>query len=395
MTRRLAVSRRGAASAVALATLAGAPLGCFPDGPDFAAPERLGGVRVLAVVPTPASGVPGGRVALQLEAFDARQHPALNGGADTDAGGAAREVEPLTVAWLGGCHNPPGDAYSGCRPLLERIAAALPSPLPLTASEVPESERELWGVGTRFGATVPPDVLEGRELDTNALPFGVSFAFFAVCRGRLYPAPAAPDALPLRCESSDGAPVGSDGFVRGFSTIYTYAGSLNQAPSISARVTRGTDFPDRACDDDADCAGVGADGVGSTCERPVVARFAGEQSQAPRRCLPSVPSCVAAPCAAYDLWPRLSPDSVEQDPAAAPPGGEPPDEIVWVKYYSLGGVRDAEALIHDRASGFNPSYAARWVAPGRPSPAPVPVWAVVQDNRGGVSVARWDFVVTE
>jgi hypothetical protein len=113
----------------------------------------------------------------------------------------------------------------------------------------------------------------------------------------------------------------------------------------------------------------------------------------PSRCLPRIPPCAAPPCRAYQLWPRLAPSSVELDPAAAPAGGTPPNEIVWVKYYGVGGLSDGEALINDRASGLSPDYSVSWRPPPRAVDAPIPVWAVVQDNRGGVSVARWDLVV--
>jgi hypothetical protein len=353
-------------------------------------------VRVLAVVPTPASGVPGARVELQLEAYDGSRHPIRSlaaGDAGTELGDVPAPSEPLTIAWLGGCHNPPGDAYFGCYPVLQRIAEALPSPLPTRAADVPLAEREFWGIGTSFATVIPPDVLEGRELDTNALPFGVSFAFFAACRGRLLPFPEAAGGVPLRCETESGEPVPAEGFVRGFATVYTYAGSVNQAPAISAKVLQGHDLSEPACDDDSDCAALATEDFGSTCRSPFDIDSASEPSMAPSRCLPTIPPCAAPPCRAYQLWPRLAPSSIEPDPAAAPPGGTPPSEIVWVKYYGVGGLSDGEALINDRASGLNLDYSVSWRPPPRAIDAPVPVWAVVQDNRGGVSVARWDLVV--
>ncbi len=391
MNRATARPRRTRSCALASAALS---CGCFPSGPDFRPQRGVGGVRVLAVVPTPASGAPGARVELELDAYDGSRHPIRSLAAGAAGTGLSGEPAPLTIAWLGGCHNPPGDAHFGCYPLLQRIAEALPSPLPTSAADVPLAEREFWGIGTSFATIIPPDVLEGRELDTNALPFGVSFVFFAACRGRLLPSPEAA-GVPLRCETESGEPVGAEGFVRGFSTVYTYAGSINQPPAISAKVLQGHELSEPACADDSDCLDLITEDFGSTCRSPFDIDSAGEPSMTPRRCLPSIPRCAAPPCRAYQLWPRLDSSSIEPDPAAAPPGGTPPNEIVWVKYYGVGGLSDGEKLINDRASGLSSDYSVSWRPPPRGLDAPVPVWAVVQDNRGGVSVARWDIVVAE
>jgi hypothetical protein len=108
-----------------------------------------------------------------------------------------------------------------------------------------------------------------------------------------------------------------------------------------------------------------------------------------------VQRCTAPPCKRYELLPRLDPASIESDPSSAAPFAEPPPELVWVKYYALGPIADNEALIQDRTSGFHPDYAASWSPPGIAFDPPLPIWAVVQDNRGGAALARWDFVVTE
>lgn len=363
---------------------------CFPSGPDFSDPRRVTGVRVLAVTPDPASGSPGARVALRMEVVDAAQFPREQTG-----DGGADGSPALSVAWLGGCHNPPSDQHYGCYPLLQQIAARLPSPLPTSAAEVPESERLAWGLGTRFAVEVPSDILEGRELSTDALPFGVSFAFFAACRGQLVPAPELGDGVPLRCVSERGESAGSEGFVRGFATVYTYAAGINRPPVVLGRSIDGIDAIERACNTDADCADLAQGPLDAACARPVSTRIAGEEPASERRCLPRVASCAAPPCRNYALMPRLDVTSIEPDPSAAPPGGPAPNEVIWVKYYSIGAVSEDEVLVNDRASGLNPNYAVRFRPPPRPSEAPVPVWAVVQDSRGGASVSRWDFVVTE
>jgi len=127
--------------------------------------------------------------------------------------------------------------------------------------------------------------------------------------------------------------------------------------------------------------------------RPLQPEFSLVAELPPRRCLPVVPACPAPPCASHQLLAELSPASVEADPSGAPPGAAAPDEIIWVRYFGFGGFNREQALINDRATGLNPDYALSWVAPPVASDAPIPVWAIVQDNRGGTSVARWDFLV--
>lgn len=369
---------------------------CFPSNPSFTEARQLRGVRVLGALSEPASGLPGAELVLQLEAFDAApvlQEAQRAAGLLDEATPVA--TSPLSVAWLGGCHNPPGDAQSGCYSLLQQVVARLPDPLPETSADIPPEQAAFFGVGRRFSVHVPEDILEGRQLQTSAAPFGVSFSFFAVCRGVLRPAPAL-GPVPLSCHDRDtGEPSGSDAFVQGFVTTYTYGGTLNLAPALLGMPIDGVELPLVSCSSDADCAGVGVGELSTACARPLAPQFSLIAQPEPQRCLPLVPSCTARPCANHELRPELSPDSVEDDRSAAPPGGVPPREIVWVKYFGFGGFSRGQALINDRATGSNPDYALRWTPPAFAVDSPLPVWAVVQDNRGGTAIARWDFVVRD
>ncbi|HEU4576857.1 MAG TPA: hypothetical protein VFS67_01285 [Polyangiaceae bacterium] len=367
--------------------------GCFPSGPEFPNPRQPRGVRVLGAVAAPASGTPGGDVDLKLELFDGgpllaelRQAAGLAG--DTPA------AAPLSVAWLGGCHNPPGDAQSGCYPLIGEIAANLPDPLPESNAAIPRELRSFFAVGNQFSLHVPESILEGRQLRTAAAPFGVSFTFFAVCRGVLRPALDDDQAVPLRCEDRDtGEELGSEAFVSGFVTTYTYEGALNHPPVLSRAPIDGVEAPVVPCESDADCAATQIGELATACARPLTPELSVATELAPQRCLPVVSACSAPPCASHQLSPELSPTSVEPDPTGAAPGAPAPDEIVWVRYFGFGGFNREQALINDRATGLNPDYALSWSAPPVSVEAPVPVWAIVQDNRGGTAVARWDFLV--
>ncbi len=382
--------------------LALALAGCFPTGPDFLNARQPRGLRVLGAVSQPASGAPGAQLGLSLELFDGASLLAeLRSAAAASAGLPGPEPEeprgPLSVAWLGGCHNPPGDAQAGCYPLLQLLAAELPDPLPGSLAEVGSELRPYLGLGTTFSLSIPPDILDGRQLDTAAPPFGVSFTFFAVCAGVLRPEPGA-SGVPLRCEDrNSGEPLGPEAFVRGFVTTYTYSGVTNAAPALLAATVEGEVPTERACETDADCQGLTAGELPLACGQPLAAPLVveGEPPAAALRCLPRLPPCTGFPCASLELRPELAAGSIELDVTAAAPGRAVPEEIVWVKYFGFGVFDHSEVLINDRASGFNPDYALRWSPPAVAVDSPLPVWAVVQDNRGGTSIARWDILVRE
>ena len=396
MTRSIQRTRSGSkAAARGGRLLAGLLLSsCFPSGPEFANPRQPRGVRVFGAVASPASGVPGGDLDLRLELFDGAPLLAELQQAAGVTGALPVAAAPLSVAWLGGCHNPPGDAQSGCYPLLRQIAANLPDPLPESNDGLPAELRSFFAVGNQFALHVPENILEGRQLRTAAAPFGVSFTFFAVCRGVLRPAPEHAGAVPLRCEDPDtGEELGSEGFVPGFVTTYTYEGALNHAPVLAGAPIDGEEPLAIPCESDADCSAIRIGELATACARPLAAQLSVVDEPAPQRCLPVVPACPAPPCARHQLLPELSAASVEPDPTGAPPGAAAPDEIVWVRYFGFGGFDREQALINDRATGLNPDYALSWSPPPVAVEAPIPVWAIVQDNRGGTAVARWDFLV--
>jgi len=356
-------------------------------------------VRVLATLSEPAGGSPGAELQLSLEAFDgapllaeAQAAAGLSEPAAEPPNGA--EPAPLSIAWLGGCHNPSGDTQAGCYPLLGEIARALPDPLPSSNDVIPSELLEYFGVGNGFSVRIPDDILSGRQLMTAAPPFGVSFTFFAVCRGILRPAPDVTNGVPLRCHDREtDEPLGSEAFVPGFVTTYTYPTEANHSPALLSTPIDGAEPPQLPCESDADCAELSVGTLPTACARPVAAQFEPATEPVPQRCLPVVTACPAPPCDSHELALQLTPSSVEKDPAATPPGGVAPDEILWVKYFGYGGFSREEALINDRATGLNPDYALHWTPPSVAIDSPVPVWAIVQDNRGGTAVARWDFVV--
>lgn len=393
----------GSSGHAALAAVVLGGQACFPTGPDFLDARQPRGVRVLGALSEPASGVPGTELELALEVFDGAPLVAELRRAAAASVGAPLEPEPeegespLSVAWLAGCHNPPGDSQAGCYPLLQQLAGNLPDPLPESSGAIPVELARYWGLGKTFALAIPEDILAGRQLDTSAPPFGVSFTFFAVCRGVLRPELGVA-GVPLRCEDPDsGEALGAEAFVRGFVTTYTYAGVANSAPELLGTTLDGVEPPpERPCEIDADCADLTLGELPFACGQPLAPAFAVDaQAPALRRCLPQVSPCPGLPCAQHELLPRIAESSVEVDAAAAAPGRSAPDEVLWVKYFGFGGFDRNEVLVNDRASGFNADYALRWRPPAVAAQTPLPVWAVVQDNRGGTSIARWDILVRE
>src|SRR5262249_19515236 len=123
-------------------TLAGAVvIGC---GDTFTPVSVIDSLRVLAVRGEPAFGKPGGSMELEILYHDGSPK-ALR------ADGTPR---PIQIAWFGGCHNPPGDVFYSCMPILAKQFAALGSGKP--------PEPGTFGIGTKFTTTFPADVISSR-----------------------------------------------------------------------------------------------------------------------------------------------------------------------------------------------------------------------------------------
>jgi hypothetical protein len=187
-------------------------------------------LTVLAVRAEPPTGVPGGAVTFELLHSDEVAPP---------AGGA----RPTQIAWLGGCHDPPGGQYFGCYPGLRSTVASFASAVLDTPPDV--LTRAGAGLGTTFSMTIPADVA--------ARGYGVSFAFFAVCTGRLVPAPDREDTVPLDCREAGGKSIDRSGFAVGFTTVYTVPGVANHNPIIDGIDFDGVSLDELACGADADC----------------------------------------------------------------------------------------------------------------------------------------------
>jgi hypothetical protein len=386
---------------------------------DFVPQSAIHGLRVLAVRPEPASGSPGATVHLELLFADNRAPDAAPG---------------VSIAWLGGCHNPPSRQYYACLPALRRLAAD-PSlgGDPAALAEVRISS----GPGaTSFDEKLPSDILSAApKLPSDPLHYGVSYVFFAACIGTLSVDGAS--EFPLTCKNGDQS-VGPSGFVIGFTTIYSYEGAENQnrnpvlasihfdgapvfasspdalgelpvvtdvgaggadddgaagaqnaanaepgAPSdvtpssctADGGVTNDTGTWLKCCRGDDDCAGVAFSHAAACSDNHV--------------CAPLIGACGGSGCPKFRVTPLLEPASLE-----SATGG---NEIVWASYYATLGAFDNPArLVVDRSNGLVENYAELWQPPPPDSSGArrtARLWTTLNDERGGATWGFFDVVV--
>ena len=332
-------------------------------GNDFDPPSEISGLRVLSVRAEPASGTPGSLLRLQMLRADVAR----------DADVPERQVE---VAWLGGCHAPPSRQFFDCYPLLTRLSALLePRVLDTPSERFPPG---VFATGDEFEFEIPRDVLErSPRLETDPIHFAPSYLFFAACAGQLVPRPDLTDRVPLGCvDAESGQPVGNDGFVIGFSTVFTFENASNTNPVLESVRFGGAVVPDLACADDADCQEMAADFEGALgCSRS-------------GRCAPVVPPCGEEECPRTLVSPSIARSSAEALP------GESHNEVVWVNYYSNAGrFGVASQLVNDRATGWVDDYSSRWHPPR--TPTELTLWTTVHDQRGGAAWASFDVIVRD
>lgn len=376
---------------------------------DFAPQSEVHGLRVLAVRPVPASGSPGANVHLELLFADSR-------------GPAA--TPPVSIAWLGGCHNPPSRQYYACLPALRRLAndPALGSD-PAALAEV----RIGTGPGaTSFDERLPADILTAApKLPSDSVHYGVSYVFFAACLGDL--AVDGASEFPLTCKK-DGQSVAASGFVIGFTTIYSFdgadqnanpvLGSLNfdgmpvfaSSPDVLGEVppvdegagseggagASGTNPAPSDMPLDCTATGSAAEGAGSAlrCCRTDddcagVAFSHAAACSANHVCGPVVAPCASGSCPSLRVTPVVDPASVE-----SASGG---DEVVWASYYAtLGAFDNPERLVVDQSNGLLENYGVLWKPPppdASGAERTARLWTTLNDQRGGATWGYFDVIV--
>jgi len=329
----------------AIALLTG--LGC---GPQFDPGNEIKTLRVLGLKKDKPYAQPGDTVNLQLLWHDPK-------------GRADSEVQR---AFIGGCVNPPGDLYYGCFAQYGQLEGLPPI-----------------GAGDTFRVELPSDIISSRrDIEPGQPRYGLYIVFFAVCGGRIDFAmdsdasSAGSTGLPLRCLDDDGQPLGSEDFVVGYSSIYSFEGVSNQNPSFIVDDAGQGSFLVRGEAVPADC-------VGDACQGAAAVEV--DCDATPERCIESCDDDGDAECPAIEVKPAIV-KAVEKDEISSKLFGNDVTEQMWVNYYvDRGGISQVR-LLNDTNSGWNEKYRGQLRAPK--DTGPMQIWSVIHDNRGGMEFSR-------
>ncbi len=294
-------------------------------GVTFSPPSLINSVRILAIQANPPYAAPGTPVQLQILAFDGR----------------TAQPQPMTVAWLPQtCFDPPADTYYAC---YAPLASVLQPGQDVTSSLVP---------GNTSSFTMPGDIITKHGAAKTSDPYGVAFAFAVACAGKLEYAGFSkqnPSANPLGCFDENGNALDANSFVFAYSMIYSFTDRTNANPVISNLTLNGNPVDPTA-------------GI-------------------------TVSACTEAnakKCPTSDVDTVVPASSQESDPGTLDANGNPVKEEIWVDYYLTGGSVSAQAVIlYDPSLGRLPASPTKLTAPN--APTELILWAVVRDNRGGVS----------
>jgi hypothetical protein len=362
-----------------------ATLGC---GPTFSPPTEVKSLRVLGVSKDKPYAVPGDDVTLTMLWYDGSE------------AGQAMPPRDVGITWLGGCLNPAGDSYQGC---FEQYGAALGgSSMSSGPPRMAPAANVTLGSGAKFTVHIPTDSDNGAPVlhpsqDPKLPYYGLTYVFFSLCPGKIAPGD---EHFPIHCLDKDSnAVLGPDDFVIGYSAIYFFAPRPNGEPYTNANpITTGFYFGP------ADVTAAPGTCLGDTCLG----------SCTPDPSDPTAPDCVNPPlpqpqdfdcetyptlcmplckddgnpqkCPPHDLRLAIDPHTFEKDDVTNDAYGQNYGEQMWIDYYStFGNFRSSTKLLNDATTGYNSQNGTQFYAPN--VKGLVPIWAVIHDNRGGVSWA--------
>jgi hypothetical protein len=295
--------------------------------PSFDPSSKLNTLRVLAVRADHPYPTPGTRVQLEMLLHDGKSPP--------------DQPRSIQILWIGGCFNPAGDLYYACYPQLGAL---------LQNAKADPNAAKYLGFGTTFGLDIPADLISRRPARPGEQSYGLSYVFFVACAGTIVPLQVqSSDAMPFACYDAQGNPLGTDDFVPGYLSLYSYNDRTNANPILTGLSINDVSYPDAAPVPDTHVLG----------------------------CLPD--RCPDVPIQAI-----VDPSSAELDPGATDPRGIPLREQMWVDYYASDGtIAKAAMLVNDATAGWNNDNGTLWTPPEPGKTAYV--YAAVHDNRGGVA----------
>jgi hypothetical protein len=347
---------RGSSLALASALLV-AGCGQRPFDP----PSAIQTLRVVALRMDHPTPQPGTDVTIEMLPYDG----------SPNARGADGKPRPFEIVWLGGCADPSGDLYYKCYdtmgPALDAFSSGASSPL--------------VGHGTTYTLHVPADLISRRGSSAKFRnQYGLQYVFFALCAGKVVATGAADTTSPrLGCVDANGAPVGADGFVYGYLPIYSYPTIDNHDPIVTGGTFNGVTPSADACTTDGDCKAGKACGSSGTC-LPIV-------SYCP-------PRSASGSCATYAIAPIVDPSSAEPDPLASMLSGSPRNEVIYVEYLASAGrvAAGSTNIVIDPVNGPQTGWEGTWTPPDHAT-GETRIWALVHDDRGGLSWWWQDVVV--
>jgi len=316
-------------------------------------------LRILAVQAETPFAKPGVQVPMHMLAHDGSASATLKDGSR----------RPVELVWIGGCVNPAGDSYTMCLPFLHEVVKQAGNVF--ETQQVPEgTPGDILGWGTDFTAEVPQDIISSRAVADGVVnPYGLQFIFVAACAGHLRPiADAKIEDFPLGCFDDNGTALGRDDFDLGYYPLYVYDNVTNTNPQIQGMVFNGTPAGD-PCAESKPCP------AGQKCGSEAV-------------CIPVVSSCGksdADDCDEYPVALGVPESVVELGVLARVSASDAKPESVWVNYYAYGGsFKNGSSMINDANSGWTGDFNGKWRA-DVPSGTQSRIWAVVRDNRNGVT----------
>jgi hypothetical protein len=280
------------------------------------------------------------------------------------------------IAWLGGCFNPPGDAYYGCYASLAALLGKVGNAL--SSGDLGQLAGLPVGLGTNldtFTMKLPEDLISQRLPPPVGPHYGIAYVFFAVCAGFIGPAPAdsngSAGSFPLACFADKDLTIrlGAESFVPGYTQIYAFADKrTNENPPVTEMTFDGEDLGD----------GPGNALVVKACPAD------DETRTAPASCSREDPFTTCTPVK-VDITAHA--DVAEDDLEGTGVDGKTLKEVVWVDYFADKGNFDSDVgLVNDATTGLIADHSTSWIAPSEPGL--VSVWAVVHDARGGATTLQ-------
>ncbi len=294
---------------------------------DFDPYSKVESVRILATRGTPPSPIaPGASTDLDVLAFDGR----------------ADQTRPMRLFWFPDpCIDPADDGYYSCYP---DFRARYPVGVDLT-SQLHE--------GTRMTVTMPPDVISRHTGPRGNAPYGLAVVFLMACAGHVEaippPAGQGPEAIPFGCFDDQHRALGPNDWVFSYSSIFSYTNQQNTDPIIDHLTLRGVPIDPAA---------------GITLDHCTQSKIDD---------CPTTPLDIVVPDSSWEL-----------NPANLDVDGNVLHEQIWVDYLLTGGkVKNDVITLFDSRTGRLPSTVDDLYAPQ--AAGDYSLWAVVRDDRGGVT----------